>query len=431
MDSDVNSTENPVIGEKKQVNSDSQHSSSIQEVVILGATGSIGEHCLAVIRENSEAYQVLGVSGYSNLDRLTEICMEFRPSYVVVANVQDRKSLYQRLQNTYRPEIDCGPSALDGLAALSECHTVVAAIVGAAGLSSTLKAVESGKRVLLANKEALVMSGALLMQAAQQSGAHIVPIDSEHNAIFQCLTSKMQQACVQGNLNFKASDGVSRLILTASGGPFRGFSVEQLKNITPKQALCHPNWSMGPKISVDSATMMNKGLELIEASWLFNVAPNTLEVMIHPQSIVHSMVEYIDGSVIAQMGVADMRIPIAQALSWPQRIPSGAASLDWTALSGLTFEAPDMEAFPCLTLAKQANSMGGTAPTILNAVNEEAVQAFLSEQIPFLSIPQWVSAALDCADIQPIDSLMTVMEADAWARRWAQQRLMQHASALH
>lgn len=422
MDFDVNA-------QGTHVDDDHQHTSSIQQVVILGATGSIGANCLAVIRENVGAYQVLGVSGFSNLDKLTEICIEFRPSYVVVANIQDRGVLYQRLKNIYRPEIDCGPSALNGLASLPECHTVVAAIVGAAGLHSTLTAVESGKRVLLANKEALVMSGALLMKTAKQSGAEMVPIDSEHNAIFQCLTSRMQQECVQGNLNFNASDGVSRLILTASGGPFRGFGIEQLKHITPKQALCHPNWSMGPKISVDSATMMNKGLELIEASWLFNVAPEALDVLVHPQSIIHSMVEFIDGSVIAQMGVADMRIPIAQALSWPYRMPSGAASLDWAALSGLTFDAPDNAAFPCLTLAKEVNSMGGTAPTILNAVNEEAVQAFLAEQIPFLSIPQWVSDALDCADVQSIDSLDSILEADAWARHWARQRLVGHARA--
>ncbi|MEP5050487.1 MAG: 1-deoxy-D-xylulose-5-phosphate reductoisomerase, partial [Alloalcanivorax venustensis] len=302
-----------------------------------------------------------------------------------------------------------------GVAALQEADTVVAAIVGAAGVRPTLAAVEAGKKILLANKETLVVTGALFMDAVKRHGATLLPVDSEHNAIFQCLPAE------------GVGPGVRRLLLTASGGPFRGWTREQLTEVTPEQAVCHPNWDMGPKISVDSATLMNKGLEYIEACWLFDVAPERIEVVIHPQSVVHSMVEYLDGSVLAQMGTPDMRTPIACALSWPERIESGASRLDFATLSGLDFQAPDNQAFPCLGLARQAMEEGGAATAVLNAANEEAVAAFLDRRLGFNAIGAVVEETLQrtpssrCADVD------AVMDVDARARDLARSLIREWA----
>jgi 1-deoxy-D-xylulose-5-phosphate reductoisomerase len=387
-------------------------------VCLLGATGSIGQSSLDVIRRNPERYHLVSASGYSNMELLADICREFKPETVVVGTQAHQRHLAALLNGNPQPHIGVGVSALEEIAKATDTSLVIAAIVGAAGLASTLAAVNAGKRVLLANKEALVMSGSLLMASAQRSGAELLPIDSEHNAIFQCLSDRLQQACSLGHAR-----EIRKLLLTASGGPFLGLKKHELANITPAQAIDHPNWSMGPKISVDSATLMNKGLELIEACWLFAVEPTQIEVVIHPQSFIHSMVEYIDGSVIAQMGLPDMRTPIAHAMAWPERIESGVGSPVWTELSNLTFDTPDLEAFPCLALAMNAQQTGGTAPAILNAANEVAVNAFLSEQIPFIGIPALVSDALAAASIASVDTIEAVLEADAWARRWINHRL--------
>lgn len=385
---------------------------------VLGATGSIGQSTLDIIRRNPHQYRLASASGFSNMKLMADICLEFRPKTIVVGSNSNAAQLKASLPPDVLPNIMVGNDALDELAADPGTSTLVAAIVGAAGLSSTLSAVRAGKRVLLANKEALVMSGALLMEAAKESGATLLPIDSEHNAIFQCLSDHRQRHC-----DLSEANEIKKVLLTASGGPFRGKSREELLQVTPSQALDHPNWSMGPKISIDSATMMNKGLELIEACWLFNLQAHQVEVVIHPQSFIHSMVEYIDGSVIAQMGLPDMRTPIAHALAWPERILSGVKSPIWSQLGPLTFEAPDLEAFPCLKLAIEALSAGGIAPTVLNAVNEVAVEAFIAEQISFMSIPDLVSEALAATENRSAVSVEAIMEADSWARAWARQHL--------
>ncbi len=389
---------------------------SLETVTILGATGSIGRQTLDVLARNPERYRVLGLTAGHRWRELAEHCLAWRPRFAALADEQAAEALRNHLHEAgSHTQVLAGHAGVAEVAALQEVDTVVAAIVGAAGVRPTLAAVEAGKRILLANKETLVVTGALFMDAVKRHGATLLPVDSEHNAIFQCLPAE------------GVGPGVRRLLLTASGGPFRGWTREQLTAVTPEQAVCHPNWDMGPKISVDSATLMNKGLEYIEACWLFDVAPERIEVVIHPQSVVHSMVEYLDGSVLAQMGTPDMRTPIACALSWPERIESGASRLDFATLSGLDFQAPDNQAFPCLGLARQAMEEGGAATAVLNAANEEAVAAFLDRRLGFNAIGAVVEETLQrtpssrCADVD------AVMDVDARARVLARSLIREWA----
>ncbi len=381
----------------------------MRQVAVLGATGSIGASALDVIARHPDRLQPSVLAAGRQVDALLALCRVHRPAHAVIAD----KALYARLCDGLRDaglatEAHAGMPALDTLVASDACDTVVAAIVGAAGLSSTLAAAHAGKRLLLANKESLVLAGELLMAAARRGGATIIPIDSEHNAIFQCLAG-----CGDAST-------LSRITLTASGGPFRGLGRDQLAQVTPAQAVAHPKWSMGPKISVDSATLMNKGLEVIEAHHLFGVPGERIRVLVHPQSLVHSIVDFIDGSSLAQLGLPDMRTALAVGLGWPQRMTSGVGALDLLAEGGrLDFEAPDLHAFPCLALAFRALQAGGTAPAVLNAANEEAVSAFLQGRIGFLSIPETVTATLDALPMQPADSLDALLAADARARTQA------------
>ena len=389
---------------------------SLETVTILGATGSIGRQTLDVLARNPERYRVLGLTAGHRWRELAEHCLTWRPRFAALADEQAAEALRNHLREAgSHTQVLAGHAGVAEVAALQEADTVVAAIVGAAGVRPTLAAVEAGKKILLANKETLVVTGALFMEAVKRHGATLLPVDSEHNAIFQCLPAE------------GVGPGVRRLLLTASGGPFRGWSRERLTGVTPEQAVCHPNWDMGPKISVDSATLMNKGLEYIEACWLFDVAPERIEVVIHPQSVVHSMVEYLDGSVLAQMGTPDMRTPIACALSWPERIESGASRLDFATLSSLDFQAPDNDAFPCLGLARQAMEEGGAATAVLNAANEEAVAAFLDRRLGFNAIGAVVEETLQrtpssrCADVD------AVMDVDARARDLARSLIREWA----
>ena len=389
---------------------------SLETVTILGATGSIGRQTLDVLARNPERYRVLGLTAGHRWRELAEHCLTWRPPFAALADEQAAEALRNHLREAgSHTQVLAGHAGVAEVAALREADTVVAAIVGAAGVRPTLAAVEAGKKILLANKETLVVTGALFMEAVKRHGATLLPVDSEHNAIFQCLPAE------------GVGPGVRRLLLTASGGPFRGWTREQLTAVTPEQAVCHPNWDMGPKISVDSATLMNKGLEYIEACWLFDVAPQRIDVVIHPQSVVHSMVEYLDGSVLAQMGTPDMRTPIACALSWPERIESGASRLDFATLSGLDFQAPDNDAFPCLGLARQAMEEGGAATAVLNAANEEAVAAFLDRRLGFNAIGAVVEETLQrtpssrCADVD------AVMDVDARARDLARSLIREWA----
>ena len=389
---------------------------SLETVTILGATGSIGRQTLDVLARNPERYRVLGLTAGHRWRELAEHCLTWRPPFAALADEQAAEALRNHLREAgSHTQVLAGHAGVAEVAALQEADTVVAAIVGAAGVRPTLAAVEAGKKILLANKETLVVTGALFMDAVKRHGATLLPVDSEHNAIFQCLPAE------------GVGPGVRRLLLTASGGPFRGWTREQLTEVTPEQAVCHPNWDMGPKISVDSATLMNKGLEYIEACWLFDVAPQRIDVVIHPQSVVHSMVEYLDGSVLAQMGTPDMRTPIACALSWPERIESGASRLDFATLSGLDFQAPDNQAFPCLGLARQAMEEGGAATAVLNAANEEAVAAFLDRRLGFNAIGAVVEETLQrtpssrCADVD------AVMDVDARARDLARSLIREWA----
>ena len=389
---------------------------SLETVTILGATGSIGRQTLDVLARNPERYRVLGLTAGHRWRELAEHCLTWRPRFAALADEQAAEALRNHLREAgSHTQVLAGHAGVAEVAALQEADTVVAAIVGAAGVRPTLAAVEAGKKILLANKETLVVTGALFMEAVKRHGATLLPVDSEHNAIFQCLPAD------------GVGPGVRRLLLTASGGPFRGWTREQLTAVTPEQAVCHPNWDMGPKISVDSATPMNKGLEYIEACWLFDVAPQCIEVVIHPQSVVHSMVEYLDGSVLAQMGTPDMRTPIACALSWPERIESGASRLDFATLSSLDFQAPDNDAFPCLGLARQAMEEGGAATAVLNAANEEAVAAFLDRRLGFNAIGAVVEETLQrtpssrCADVD------AVMDVDARARDLARSLIREWA----
>ena len=386
------------------------------QVTVLGATGSIGLSTLDVIARHPDRYAVFALTGFSRLAELRALCLVHRPRFAVAADEIQAGVLQQQLrEDGLTTQVMSGEGGLSEVAAHPETDVVMAAIVGAAGLKPTLAAVQSGKRVLLANKEALVMSGALFMRALRDSGAVLLPIDSEHNAIFQCLPSAYSQGL--------GSVGVRRILLTASGGPFREFAPERLIDVTPEQACAHPNWSMGRKISVDSASMMNKGLELIEACWLFDAHPNQVEVVIHPQSVIHSMVDYVDGSVLAQLGNPDMRTPIAHALAWPERIESGVSALDLLQIGRLDFQAPDDSRFPCLQLARQSAENGGTAPAMLNAANEVAVEAFLNRRIRFTEIASIIDDVLNREAPVAVGCLEDVLAADRCARERARQWL--------
>ena len=385
----------------------------MQHLTILGATGSIGTSTLDVVARHPDRYRVFALTAFRQLEKLAEQIAAFRPTFAVVPDLASRESLRLMLiERGVTCELLVGEGGLCEVATHADVTTVMAAIVGAVGLPPTLAAVRAGKRVLLANKEALVMSGRLFMDEARQSGATVLPIDSEHNAVFQSLPSRFEYGLEDA--------GVTKVLLTASGGPFRTWPIEQLKSVTPDQAVAHPNWVMGRKISVDSATMMNKGLEVIEARWLFGIGGNRIDVVIHPQSVIHSMVQYADGSVVAQLGNPDMRTPIAHALAYPQRIASGVAPLDFASIAGLTFETPDLNRFPCLRLAYAALKADGLAPTVLNAANEIAVSAFLDRQISYLDIASTVEAVLDSCDTGKAESLEDVLVADGSARRMAQ-----------
>lgn len=392
--------------------------SQLQQITVLGATGSIGLSTLDVIARHPERYQVFALSGFSRLAELEALCMIYRPRFAVVPQSLQARQLQECLRAAgLVTQVLHGPEGLCEVAGHPDVDAVMAAIVGAAGLPPTLAAVEAGKKVLLANKEALVMSGALFMQAVRKSGAVLLPIDSEHNAIFQCLPGDYARGLQQV--------GVRRILLTASGGPFREMPLDQLHAVTPEQACAHPNWSMGRKISVDSASMMNKGLELIEACWLFDAAPAQVEVVVHPQSVIHSLVDYVDGSVLAQLGNPDMRTPISHALAWPERIDSGVAPLDLFAIARLDFQAPDEQRFPCLRLAREAAQVGGTAPAMLNAANEVAVAAFLAGRIRFPEIARIIEDVLHTEPALAVESLETVLAADGRARFLAEQWLSQ------
>ncbi|MFJ4157418.1 1-deoxy-D-xylulose-5-phosphate reductoisomerase [Pseudomonas sp. NPDC089752] len=393
--------------------------SALQRITVLGATGSIGLSTLDVIARHPERYQVFALSGYSRIDQLLALCVLHRPAYAVVPNGEAAVRLRAGLASAgCATEVLEGEAGLCEVASAPEVDAVMAAIVGAAGLRPTLAAVEAGKKVLLANKEALVMSGALFMEAVRRSGAVLLPIDSEHNAIFQCLPGDYERGLSQV--------GVRRILLTASGGPFRETPQAALADVTPEQACAHPNWSMGRKISVDSASMMNKGLELIEACWLFDAAPAKVEVVVHPQSVIHSLVDYVDGSVLAQLGNPDMRTPIANALAWPERIDSGVAPLDLFAIARLDFQAPDEQRFPCLRLARQAAEAGNSAPAVLNAANEVAVEAFLERRIRFPEIAGMIEQVLEQEPVVPVPSLDAVFAADQRARELSREWLRRH-----
>ena len=385
----------------------------MRHISILGSTGSIGVNTLDVIRAHPERFKVFALTASKQVELLAKQCIEFSPALAVIGDAQGAARLTALLlEKNIRTQVLYGPDALVTAVTDSGCDTVMAAIVGAAGLVPTLAAAKAGKRVLLANKEALVMSGHLFMQAMKSGGGELLPIDSEHNAIFQCLPPQFTKAP-------QAALGVEELWLTASGGPFRDTPLEQLTSITPAQACAHPNWVMGKKISVDSATMMNKGLEVIEAFWLFGLPLEKIKVLIHPQSVVHSMVRYVDGSVIAQLGQPDMRTPIAYGLAWPNRIEAGVAQLNLAQLAALSFSEPDLNRFPCLTLAFSAAKAGGIAPTVLNAANEIAVAAFLDAGMPYLHIPKVVEKTLNAIQARPVESLEVILDVDAQARRVA------------
>ena len=389
---------------------------TLQNITILGSTGSIGVNTLDVIRRHPQRYRVFALCAHNQIDRLFDQCLEFRPRFAVVRDSELAAELRRRLaEATCLTIVEYGPEALVRMAELPEVDTVMAAIVGAAGLLPTLAAAGAGKRVLLANKEALVMAGPVFMRAVRQNGATLLPIDSEHNAIFQSLPCDYSGDFLES--------GVCNLLLTASGGPFLNTSISDLEHVTPEQACAHPNWVMGRKISVDSATMMNKGLEMIEAHWLFNVPAEKIEVVIHPQSVIHSLVQYVDGSVIAELGNPDMRTPIAHALAYPERIAAGVEPLDLFKIASLSFERPDFERFPCLSLAYRALSEGDSAPAALNAANEIAVQAFLDGIIGFTMIPKIIETVMDQSPIKALASFEDVLAADSAARRIAEQAI--------
>lgn len=388
-----------------------------QLITVLGATGSIGVSTLDVIARHPQKYQVYALSANTRVDPLLAQVREYRPRYAVMRDESAAEQLQARLraEGLDHTEVLSGEQGLIRIASAPEVDTVMAAIVGAAGLAPTMAAVAAGKKVLLANKESLVMAGHLFMQAVADTGAVLLPIDSEHNAIFQCMPHRYQQ----GARGLLADEGVRKILLTGSGGPFRQLPLDRLPEVTPEQACAHPNWVMGRKISVDSATMMNKGLEMVEACWLFDTSPDRIDIVVHPQSVIHSMVEYVDGSVLAQLGNPDMRTPIAHGLAFPERIESGVASLDIIATARLDFEAPDFQRFPCLRLAVEAVERGGTAMAALNAANEVAVDAFLNHRIRFTDIPVIIEHVLGNMPIVEPEALLQVQAADSEAREQA------------
>ena len=393
-----------------------------QGLTVLGATGSIGQSTLDVVRRHPERYRVVALTAHRQVDRLVADCLEFAPMLAVVGDAETALLVSERLRVAgSHTQVRWGTAALVEAATLSEAAMVMAAIVGAAGLAPTLAAAQAGKRILLANKEVLVMAGELFMHAVREHGAILLPVDSEHNAIFQSLPADFARGLAQC--------GVTRILLTASGGPFRNTALADLENVTPEQACAHPNWVMGRKISVDSATMMNKGLEVIEAHWLFAAPPEMIQVVVHPQSVIHSAVQYVDGSVLAQLGNPDMRTPIAYAMAWPERIAAGVAALDLFKIGRLDFSAPDFERFRCLQLAYDVLRAGGTAPAILNAANEVAVAAFLDGHLPFLGIPRLNDAVLQALPAGPEGSLDDVLAADAAARRLAERLIREQGFA--
>ena len=383
-----------------------------QQITILGSTGSIGVSTLDVISRHPERYQVFALTAHSRVDELFQQCAQFKPKFAVLGTSEAASLLADKLRSH-----DIATKVLFGAAALCEvardADVVMAAIVGAAGLAPSIAAARAGKKVLLANKEALVMSGQLFMDAVSENNATLLPIDSEHNAIFQCLPHDFNRQ--------QGGRGVAKILLTASGGPFLQRDLSTLSQVTPEQAIAHPNWVMGKKISIDSATMMNKGLEVIEAHWLFGTPADQIEVVIHPQSVIHSMVSYQDGSVLAQLGNPDMRTPIAYGLAYPERIDSGVAQLDITKIGQLQFYKPDFERFPCLAIAFDALRAGATSPAIMNAANEVAVQAFLDGKIGFLHIPELISSVLNAVENRAATDLETIMQQDSLARISAQQ----------
>lgn len=389
---------------------------TMKRLVILGSTGSIGVTTLSVVERFPEKFQVVGIAGGSKVELLAEQARRFQPRVVAVGNPEAAKELRERLGG-FQGEVVHGPAGLEQCATLPEADLVISALVGALGLVPTLRAVERGKAVGLANKEVLVAAGALVTKRAQECGATVWPLDSEHNAIFQALHGHRRE-------------DVRRLVLTASGGPFLRTPKAQLEHVTPREALQHPTWKMGAKITIDSATLMNKGLEVIEAHWLFGFAPEQIDVVIHPQSIVHSLVEYIDGSFLAQLGVPDMSIPIAYVLGYPERLPlQHLPRLDLAKARTLEFVSPDVDRFPCLALAYEALARGGTAPAVLNAANEEAVAAFLEGKLKFSDIPRLLRAVMESHVPTEVDTLDVVLQADRWARSEAQQRIAAGVSA--
>ena len=390
-----------------------------QWLTILGSTGSIGCSTLDVVRRHPDRYRVYALTAARSADTMAEQIAEFQPRFAVMSDSCAADTLRSLLPDHSETQVLSGVEALVQVAEAPEVDQVMASIVGAAGLLPTLAAARAGKRVLLANKESLVMAGPLFMDAIREGGAELLPIDSEHNAIFQSMPHDYD-----GDLKTK---GIRKILLTASGGPFRGKTLAELEQVTPSQAVAHPNWSMGQKISVDSATLMNKGLELIEACFLFHCSAEDIQVVVHPQSVIHSMVQYCDGSMLAQLGQPDMRTPIAYGMSWPERIEAGVKSLDLFDIARLDFQEPDEENFRCLRLAKEAFAAGGTMPAVLNAANEIAVEAFLGERIGFTAIPTLIERVMEQHQLQAADTLESILRADSWARDCAKSLMTEVA----
>lgn len=385
-----------------------------RSICILGSSGTIGQNTLDIIRQHPAEFSVFALCANANVQTMLQDCLEFQPTFAVMADSQAAADLTNQIQQTgLTTKVLSGVDEMSQIASHPQVDTVMAAIVGAAGLLPAMSAAKAGKRILLANKETLVMAGNLFMQAVHDAGAELLPIDSEHNAIFQVMPSARGSSL--------AEMGINKIILTASGGPFRQFTYQQLEQVTLKQALSHPNWVMGPKITIDSATLMNKGLEVIEAHWLFNASPQQIEVVVHPQSIIHSMVEYLDGSILAQLGTPDMRTPIAYALAYPKRITSNVKTLNFKQLASLEFEQPDMQCFPCLSLAYEALRLGGNASAILNAANEIAVSSFIQEKITFNDIPRMIDAVMRQTEIAPVSDLRHLLQTDSEAREKAKE----------
>ncbi|HFZ8995113.1 TPA: 1-deoxy-D-xylulose-5-phosphate reductoisomerase [Citrobacter freundii] len=398
----------------------------MKQLTILGSTGSIGCSTLDVVRHNPDHFRVVALVAGKNVTRMVEQCLEFSPRYAVMDDESSARELKAALQqHGSRTEVQSGQQAACDMAALDDVDQVMAAIVGAAGLLPTLAAIRAGKTILLANKESLVTCGRLFMDEVKRSQARLLPVDSEHNAIFQSMPQPIQHNLGYADLE---QNGVVSVLLTGSGGPFRDTPLHELVNMTPDQACRHPNWSMGRKISVDSATMMNKGLEYIEARWLFNASASQMEVLIHPQSVIHSMVRYQDGSVLAQLGEPDMRTPIAHTMAWPNRVSSGVKPLDFCKLSALTFSAPDYQRYPCLKLAMEAFEQGQAATTALNAANEIIVAAFLAEEIRFTDIAELNLSVLEEMDLKEPESVEDVLRVDTYAREVARKRVMKRIS---